>query len=605
MEEQSSEDLKDWSVLKRLMSLLGPHWPAVALSVVCAVGVMTLQILGPLLISVAIDRYLLAGQKAGWLNAFLPKGAGEGLRVLSFAYLLVLLLNFAFETVQAYLAQWTGQKAMLELRRRLFDHLQDLEIPFYDANPVGRLVTRVTNDVEALSEIFSNGIVGMLANLMMMLFFLLGMMTLNARLTLLLAGILPIFIVLTVIFRRAVTETQQRARILLARINAFIAEHVNGIAVLQLFNREEESLKRFEDINKKYTDASKGWVTANSWFMPLVELLGTISQGGLMVAGAMLLGGGGLTVGILVAFLQYGAKFLRPIQEISERYGILQASVVSAERVFQLLDQPATAREHEGVEPPIPEGAGVEFDHVWFAYQGEDWVLRDTSFRIESGESVAVVGHTGAGKTTLINLLLRFYEPQRGEIRLGGVNIKRLSRETLRKQFGTVLQDTHVHEGTILDNIRLGLDEITERAALDSAERVSLTDSIPGLPDGLNTKVMERGDNLSTGQKQLIGFARALTHDPRVLILDEATSSVDMETEGRIQRAMAGMVAGRTSIIIAHRLSTVLHVDRILVMHKGQVRESGTHAQLMALGGIYRKIYQLQFRREAPAAVMA
>jgi ATP-binding cassette subfamily B protein len=473
--------------------------------------------------------------------------------------------------------------------------LQQLNVAFFDANPVGRLVTRVTTDVEALSELFSNGVVGLIANLVMVVFFLGAMLFLSARLTMILAFLLPVFLTLTVIFRRFVTPTQQRVRILIARINAMIAEHISGIAVLQLFNRQETSAEEFDSINKQHRTASKGWVTANSWFMPAVDLMGTIAQAGLLLVGSWLLHDGRLSVGILVAFLQYGAKFLRPIQDVSERYSVLQAGIVSAERVFRLLDTKPPARRPVTPAGLVPAGADIEFDHVWFAYQGENWVLRDVSFRIAEGESVAVMGHTGAGKTTLISLLLRFYEPQKGAIRLGGIDIRTLSVESLRSQFGIVLQDTYVHEGSILANIEFGLENAPTDAAREAARRVGLVGLKGTLPGGLDTRVTERGDNLSAGQKQLVGFARALGRNARLLILDEATSDIDMETESRIQRALAGLLRGRTSITIAHRLSTVLSVDRIVVMHRGAVRDLGTHRELIAKRGLYWRLYQLQF----------
>ena len=600
--EEQSGRVEDWALLARLLGLLRPYWTSVAGCVLCAVASMILQILGPLVISVAVDRYFTARAPQSFIwNTWLPAGRSQGLFQLSIIYLAILVATCLVQALGAYLAEWTGQKAMADLRHTLFEHLQQLEIAFFDGNPIGRLVTRVTTDVEALSEIFADGIVGVLANLAMIVFFLAGMFTLNLRLTLILAALLPVFVGLTVLFRRAVTPAQQRVRILIARINAMIAEHVNGVAVVQLFNRQQASERDFESINRQHMIACKGWVTANAWFLPLVELMGTISQAGLLVVGGALLNQGRVTIGVLVAFLQYGAKFLRPIQDLSERYGVLQTGIVSAERVFRLLDTPAPQPDPRPQDEPDPGTTDIEFDGVWFAYQGEDWVLRDVSFRVGDGQSLAIVGHTGAGKTTLINLLLRFYEPQRGSIRVGGVDIRMMSAGALRRQFGVVLQTTYVHEGSILDNIHFGLEQDGVAMARAAASQVRLEELIRGLPGGLETQVVERGDNLSAGQKQLVGFARAICRNPRLLILDEATSEVDVETEAKIQRALSKLLEGRTSIIIAHRLTTILSSDRILVMHKGVVREFGTHAELVAQRGLYWRLYELQFVSERPA----
>ena len=604
--EEQAGRVHDWALLWRLLALLKPYTPQVACSVVCAAADIIFQVLGPLVISVAIDRYFAGRPSTTFgLARHLPSDPAQGVALLSAVYLAVLVAAGAVQTLQNYLANWTGQRAMADLRERVFGHLQQLDIVFYDTNPVGRLVTRITNDVEALSELFSNGIVGILSNMVMVLFFLAAMLTLSARLTLTLALALPVFVALTVYFRQKMTPTQQRVRILIARINAMIAEHVSGISVLHLFNRQEASRREFQAINYDYMVASKGWVTANSWFLPSVELMGTLSQAGLLWTGAALLGGGKLTIGVLVAFLQYGAKFLRPIQDLSERYGILQTSIVSAERVFRLLDTPPQKSSPQ--VGPAPSATDIEFIGVWFAYRREDWVLRDVSFRVEAGQSLAVVGHTGAGKTTLTNLLLRFYEPQRGTIRLGGIDIRSFDRSALRRMFGVVLQDPYLHEGSILENIEFGQTCEGGARAREAARRAQLDETLSGLPNGLETPVAERGDTLSAGQKQLIGIARAICRDPKLLIMDEATSDVDVETEARLQRALAGLLEGRTSIVIAHRLATVLRADRILLLHHGEVRESGTHSELLAFRGLYWKLHQLQFgsRQQAQGAGMS
>lgn len=608
--EEISADVRDWYLLSRLLRMLAPYWPGVTASLFCSLVSTLLQILNPLILSVAIDVYFLKhAPKAGVFARWLPEDPTRGIAMLSGVYLCVLALTLIIDSTQNFLAQWTGQMAMADLRRKLLRHLHRLPISYYDVTPAGRLVTRLTTDIEALNDLFANGIVALLANAVMTLFFLAAMFRLNWHLTLVLAAVIPVFVVLTTVFRRLITRSQQKVRVLLARINAFIAEHVNGIYVVHLFNRQQPSLETFDAINRAHMVASKEWVTANAWFMPSIELLGTISQAGLLVVGARLLHNGALTIGTLVAFLQYGSRFLRPIQEISERYGVLQTSIVSAEKVFALLDTeaPLDSEERSAAKPSCAE---IEFRNVWFAYKPERWVLRDVSFTIRAGEMLAIVGHTGAGKTTMSNLLLRFYKPQRGTIHIGGIDIWKIHPSDLRRQFGVVLQDTYVREGTILDNIRFGSEVLTDEDALRAAHQIGLDALLQDLPDGFETWVQERGDNLSAGQKQMIAFARALAHDPQYLLLDEATSNIDLETEARIRGAMSRLLANRTSIVIAHRLSTVLAADRILVMHKGRIAEVGNHEELLARRGLYWRLFQIQFghlsESEAqPAAVIS
>jgi ATP-binding cassette subfamily B multidrug efflux pump len=593
--EEICADIHDWKLLLRLLKLLVPYWLSVLASLLCALGATFLQIVNPLILSIAIDFYFLKrGPSLSPLAHLLPVDPHKGLLLLSLLFAAVLTLSALLESAENYLAQWTGQITMADLRRRLMKHLHQLPISYYDITPAGRLVTRLTTDVEALSDLFSNGIISILANIGTTLFFLLAMFRLSSRMTLILAAVLPIFIVLTATFRRIITRSQQRVRILLARINAFIAEHVNGITVVQLFNREGVSLRDFDRLNREHMSATKEWVTANAWFLPSIELLGTVSQAGLLMMGAYLLAGKHLTVGTLVAFLQYGSRFLLPIQEIGERYGVLQTSVVSAEKIFSLLDTELPDI-RSGDTPAHPGAATIEFDHVWFAYKPERWVLRDVSFRAEPGEMLAIVGHTGAGKTTLSNLLLRFYEPQRGSIRIGGIDIRDLRLSELRRQFGVVLQDPSLREGTILDNVRFGADELSESQLMRAVNKVGLMDMVRYLPAGLETQVQERGENLSGGQKQIIAFTRALANDPHYVLLDEATSNIDLETEAGIRRALVPLLRGRTSIVIAHRLSTILAADCILVMHKGQIAESGNHGELMEKRGLYWRLYQIQF----------
>ena len=391
----------------------------------------------------------------------------------------------------------------------------------------------------------------------------------------------------------------------IAKINAYIQEHIAGMVVLQLFNREERSKAEFEEINRAHMDAFKDAITAYGWFYPVVEFLGMSALALLLAYGGFRIRAGALTLGVLVAFFQYGLRFFRPIQDLSDKYNILQSAMAASERIFKLLDtkpeivSPAAAQ-------PFPEGpVGIEFDHVWFAYKGEDWVLKDVSFEISPGETIAIVGHTGAGKTTLISILLRFYDIQKGSIRIGGFDIRQYEVQDLRRHFGVVLQDPYLFAGTIASNIRLGTEWITEEQIAAAAGRVNFLDFVETLPDAFDQVVRERGSGFSTGQKQLMNFARALAHDPRILILDEATSSVDTETEYRVRDALSRLVEGRTSLVIAHRLSTIQRADRIVVMHKAQLREIGTHQELLALRGIYWKLYQLQYKEQEVPAVPA
>jgi len=414
----------------------------------------------------------------------------------------------------------------------------------------------------------------------------------------LMLAVLPLVVLVTIHFRRTATQSYRRVRIAIAKINAYLQEHITGITVIQLFNREQRSQQEFEKINRDHMVAFKDSINAYAWFYPVVEFLAMLALALLLAYGGFRIRQGALTLGILVAFFQYGLRFFRPIQDLSDKYNILQGAMAASERIFKLLDtQPVIVS--PPCPKPFPEGpVGVEFDHVWFAYQDEDWVLRDVTFRVEPGETIAIVGHTGAGKTTLINLLLRFYDVQRGAIRIGGIDVRDFDLIELRRHFGVVLQDPYLFTGTIESNIRLGTQTISAEEVRQAAERVNLLDFVDTLPEGFESEVRERGNGLSTGQKQLINFARALAHDPRILILDEATSSVDTETELRVRDALARLISGRTSLIIAHRLSTIQRADRILVMHKAQLREMGTHEELLARRGIYWKLYQLQYKEQ-------
>jgi ATP-binding cassette subfamily B protein len=399
-------------------------------------------------------------------------------------------------------------------------------------------------------------------------------------------------------FRRTAQQSYRRIRVAIAKINAYLQEHVAGIAVLQLFNREARSRQEFEHINRDHMLAYKDSILAYGWFYPVVEFLGMLALALILGYGGFRIRHGALTLGVLVAFFQYGLRFFRPIQDLSEKYNILQGAMAASERIFKLLDtRPSVVAPADAL--PFPEGpVDIEFDHVWFAYKGEDWVLKDVTFRVPAGETFAIVGHTGAGKTTLTNLLMRFYDVQRGAVRIAGIDVRDFDPAELRQHFGVVLQDSYLFSGTIASNIRLGTKRISEEEVCEAAAEVNLLDFIERLPERFDTPVRERGNGFSTGQKQLISFARALAHDPRILILDEATSSVDTDTELRVRSALARVITGRTSIVIAHRLSTIQRADRIIVMHKAQLREIGAHQELLARRGIYWKLYQLQYKEQ-------
>ena len=599
MEEDVIGKAYDSRLMARLLTYMRPYKGTVAISLAFLIVGSLLQVAGPLLTKLAIDRYLLPSQVPtahGALYGYLSKDSWVGLSQISALYLLALLGNLLMEFGQTYLMQWTGQNAMSDLRHQLMAHMQKLDVAYYDRNPVGRLVTRVTTDVDVLNDLFTSGLVTILGDLLMLSFVVVAMFQMSPGMTGLLLLVVPLVIVVTGIFRRAVQSSYRRIRVAIARINAYLQEHVNGMPVLQLFNREARSAEEFCNINRDHMDAFKESIFAYGWFYPVIEFLSMLALALLLAYGGFQVRGGALTLGAWVAFLQYGMRFFRPIQDLSEKYNILQGAMAASERIFKLLDtQPAIVS--PAVTTPVSSlPVSIEFEHVWFAYKDEDWVLQDVSFSIGPGETIAVVGHTGAGKTTLTSLLLRFYDVQKGSIRIGGVNVRDFDLLELRRQFGIVLQDPYLFSGTIADNIRLGTAGITDEALESATEKVNLIEYIDRLPLRFGEPVRERGSGISTGQKQLISFARALAHDPRILILDEATSSVDTDTEIRVREALGRLVEGRTSIIIAHRLSTIQRADRILVMHKGRLRETGTHQQLLGIRGIYWKLYELQYK---------
>lgn len=586
--------------MRRLLFYARPYWLVILVSLVLLLADALFQVLGPLLTKTAVDRYLTPGGQPAlpWLESWLAADARTGLGQISLLYFSMLAGSLVFQFGQQYLMQWTGQRAMFDLRRDVMRRLQELDVGDYDRTPVGRLLTRVTTDADALNELFAQGLVTVLGDVLVLLFIVAAMFRLSPGLTLLMIVVLPLAFGITVLFRRAVQTANRRVRLAVARINSFLQEHIAGVSVLQLFNREERAARDFHEVSTAHLVAQKDTITAYGWFYPAVEFVSLLAFAALLAWGGTEVRAGTLSLGVLVAFFQYGMRVFRPIQDLSEKYNILQAAMAAAERIFSLMDSRVTIAAPAQPKPVPAHPAAIEFDDVWFAYKDEDWVLRGVSFRIEPGETIAIVGHTGAGKTTITNLLLRFYDVQRGAVRIGGVDVREMDPRELRREFGVVLQDPFLFTGTIASNIRLGNEAIGDAQLRRAAGQVNLLDFIESLPGGFEHEVRERGAGLSTGQKQLIGFARALAHEPRFLILDEATSSVDTETEIRVREALARLVAGRTSLVIAHRLSTIQRAGRIFVMHKGKLRETGSHQQLLALRGIYWKLYRLQYQEQ-------
>jgi ATP-binding cassette subfamily B multidrug efflux pump len=599
----------DARLMRRILRYLRPYRPSVAFALVCIGLYSVLTSMGPFYTKQAIDRYLAPSTRLAshgivdrWLDRFLSSDPVRGVGQLALLYLLTLLFEFVVEYGQTYAMQITGQKLMYDLRMEIFSHLQRLHLAYFDHNPVGRLVTRVTTDVNVLNETFTQGVVTIFGDVLTLGFIVLVMMRMNPRLALVSFAVLPLIMLVTRWFRKRVRESFRRVRLAVAGINSYLQEHVTGMTVLQLFNREERSREEFSAINDVHRVAFKDAIFAHAVFYPLVEVLSALAIALILWYGGLRALAGATTFGVVVAFIQYAQRFYRPIMDLSEKYNVLQEAMASAERIFTLLDTPVEITSPAAPVPAIASRGQIEFRNVWFAYQkseGEpEWVLRDVSFTVEPGQTLAIVGHTGAGKTTLISLLLRFYDVSRGEILLDGVDIRLLDLGVLRRNFGVVLQDPFLFTGTLESNIRLGTERITIQEVEEAAEEVNVADFVRSLPAGFATPVQERGATLSVGQKQLISFARALAHRPRILILDEATSSVDTATEHRVREALESMVVGRTSLVIAHRLSTIQKADRILVFHKGQLRETGDHQTLLSHKGIYWKLYQLQYKEQ-------
>ena len=601
----------DSVLMRRLLRYLLPYRSQVAIALVAIIAGAALQLVQPYLVKVAIDRHIQPGNLAG-------------LDRIALAFLAILFASFSLEFLQTWMLQTTGQRIMFDMRLQIYHHLQELDVQFYDRNPVGRLMTRVTTDVDVLNDLFTAGVVSIFGDVFMLAGIMIVLVVMDWRLALVAFSVLPLIAVVTQWFRRNARESYRVVRTLIARINAFLQEHITGMSTVQLFRQERRIFGQFNDINRRHRDANVDSIFYYAVFYPAIEIIGALAAALIIWFGGGWTIRGTLTLGSLVAFLQYSQRFFRPISDMSEKFNVLQAAMASSERIFKLLDTPVKigaghpltvepglqtrpdpdTRPHPRTRPEASAGqrprelttGSIAFEDVSFAYNGTDYVLRNVSFEVAPGERVGIVGATGAGKSTLINLLLRFYDTTSGRILVDGADVRQMDLQQLRDKFSLVLQDVHLFSGTIASNIRLGTTAITDEQVRAAARAVHADRFIGELPQGYEHPVAERGATLSVGQKQLLSFARALAFDPEILVLDEATSSVDTETELTIRDALKVLMAGRTTLAIAHRLSTIQDMDKILVMHHGELREAGTHQELLARRGIYYKLYQLQFK---------
>jgi len=578
----------DARLMRRLITYLRPYKLQVAVATAAIIGHSVLELAPPYLVKLVIDRYI-------------PARDLNGLTFVAGFYLATLAGSFVLDYAQTWILQLTGQRIMFDIRMEIYDHLQRLDVRFYDRNPVGRLMTRVTTDVDVLNDLFTSGVVSVFGDLFTLVGIMAMMIWLDWRLAIVAFSVLPLIWVVTQWFRRNVRESYRTVRIWIARINAYLQERITGMATVQLFRREARDFEEFDRIDRTYRDANVKSIFYYAVFYPAIELISALAAALIIWVGGGWVLAGILTLGSLVASLQYSSRFFRPISDMSEKFNILQGAMASSERIFQLLDTSVEIRSGSSiVESRIPNPGSrigrIAFENVTFSYVSGEPVLRNVSFTVDPGRRVAIVGATGSGKTTIVSLLLRFYDVQEGRITIGGVDIRDMDLHQLRSLFGLVLQDVHLFSGTIGGNVRLGNEAIDDEAVRRAVEAVHASGFIDRLPSALDTPVAERGATLSVGQKQLLSFARALAFDPPVLVLDEATSSVDTETELLIRDALKVVMRGRTTIAIAHRLSTIQDMDCILVLHKGEVRESGTHQELLARRGIYHRLYQLQFK---------
>jgi len=573
----------DSKLMRRLLGYIKPYKKYVIFAIVLNVFVAALGPIRPVLTKIAVDKYIAHSDY-------------HGLMLIGLALFGSLLLQAAMQYFLTYYMQYLGQKTIFDIREQIFRHTQKLALRFFDKTPIGRTVTRVTNDVEALNDLFSSGIVMAFSDIFIIIWILVFMFTMDVKLSLVTLSVLPVLFYATFLFRRKVRESYRDVRLHLARLNSYMQEHITGMNIIQIFHKEKAEKEKFSSINTDYKGANVRSVFYYAVFFPTVELLSSIAIGLIVWYGGGEVIKSTLTVGVIIAFIQFIDQFFRPIRDLSEKYNIMQTAMASSERIFKLLDNKTFVNNPEKPEPLTKLKGDIEFQKVWFAYNEDEYVLKDISFKINPGETVAIVGHTGAGKTSLINILTRFYDIEKGSILVDGHNIRTLDKKDLRKFISIVLQDVFLFSGTIKSNISMDNESIPEEKIREAAKLVGADKFIESLPNKYDEIVMERGATLSVGQKQLISFARALAYNPQILILDEATSSIDTESEILIQKAIEKLLVGRTAIVIAHRLSTIQNADKIIVMHKGEIRETGNHQELLAKKGIYYKLYQLQYK---------
>lgn len=585
-EEAAIEKTYDWTITKRLLGYLKPYWMLAAVAFALTLLTNVLANMQPWFTMRAVDDFITPKQT-------------DGIWFFAFAFFCLFLFRFIFSYVQEILLNIVGQRVMFDLRTQIYTKLQHQEVAYYDKNPVGRIITRITSDVDALNELFTSGVIDVLGDLVSIFTIVVMMFLLDWKLALISLITVPLLFAATNWFRKRARAGFDKVRTRTAKLNAFLQEHISGAQTVQLFNAEAKAQKNFHDINDDYRDANIETIYYYAIFYPMVDFIGVIGIALVIwFSGYQFLSGTTLTIGTVIAFVQYSNALFQPIRDLSDKFNVLQAAIVASHRIFLLLDLPIEIKTPEKPKKTGKVVGNIEFQNVWFAYKKDNWVLKDVSFSISAGESIALVGHTGSGKTTVTNLLMRFYDVQRGRILLDGVDVRDWDLESLRKNFAVVLQDVFLFSGSLANNIRLGNAEISDEKILWASREVHADEFVQKIPDAYASLVKERGAGLSVGQKQLISFARALAFEPSILILDEATSSIDTETEQLIQQAVDRVMQARTSLVVAHRLSTIQKCDRIFVFHHGELREAGTHNELLATRGLYWRLYQLQYVEE-------